>query len=246
MGSRGRASPSLRAELPPELLLPLNRCTSVASEDPMLLEAAGHHSANPSHAAEHACHNIPISGAQLPTSDQQPLQTYTRRARVGPDRVPRGVSAQRNSALADAPDAPEGSEQPFPPSPTVLNRDATTPAAPSPTAPQSSPGSLAAAKAKTAAFLSSIRLALQMPLSDMPPAVTNTATTQMMNTPRRSDRLASKPLNVAVRPSRKGEILAMKKLGVISNDARRGRQHHFKRIRRIPFFNNATAALCGG
>ncbi|CAN6344276.1 unnamed protein product [Urochloa humidicola] len=66
------------------------------------------------------------------------------------------------------------------------------------------------AKAATAAFLASLSRALQAPLAALPsrPAPLSPATA-----PRRSSRLANKPLNATVRPSKKGEVLVLRKLG---------------------------------
>nr|XP_034579445.1 skin secretory protein xP2-like isoform X1 [Setaria viridis] len=83
-------------------------------------------------------------------------------------------------------------------------------------APPASPGSCSAvAMAKTTAFLSSIRLALQEPLISRPPVQ---GTPNPVPAPRRSGRLASRTVNALVRPSKKGEILAMRKLGIISRE----------------------------
>lgn len=99
----------------------------------------------------------------------------------------------------------------------ATNEHAQTPCQP----PQPSPGSCsAAARAKTTKFLSSIRLALQAPLigatSQIGPPATNTA--NPVSAPRRSGRLANQALNALVRPSKKGEVLAMRKLGIIAPD----------------------------
>lgn len=44
----------------------------------------------------------------------------------------------------------------------------------------------------------------------------------MAQTPRCSKRLAAQPLNMAIRASKKGEVLAMKKLGIITHDHEAG------------------------
>nr|TKV92775.1 hypothetical protein SEVIR_9G182400v2 [Setaria viridis] len=74
---------------------------------------------------------------------------------------------------------------------------------------------VAAAKEKAAAFLASVRMAIQPPLAAEPPRQITPVTTSQT---RRSSRLAAQPLNTAVRASKKGEILAMKKLGIITQD----------------------------
>ncbi|CAO2211314.1 unnamed protein product [Urochloa humidicola] len=70
------------------------------------------------------------------------------------------------------------------------------------------------AKAATAAFLASVSQALQAPLATMP--TRGGAPVTPAGTPglRRSGRLASQPLNSMVRPSKKGGILVMRKLGL--------------------------------
>nr|CAB3453806.1 unnamed protein product [Digitaria exilis] len=75
--------------------------------------------------------------------------------------------------------------------------------------------------AKTSAFLAGITLATISPLLGNFPAVARvplptTATPGW----RRSGRLAAQPLNLTVRPSKKGEILAMKRLGFLCNGSR--------------------------
>nr|CAB3463346.1 unnamed protein product [Digitaria exilis] len=77
--------------------------------------------------------------------------------------------------------------------------------------------STAAAMAATSAFLASITLATQSPLISAVPTEARAAFPPTAPTPglRRSGRLASQPLNLTVRPSKKGEILAMKKLGFL-------------------------------
>lgn len=80
----------------------------------------------------------------------------------------------------------------------------------SPTAPPSADAALA----RTTAFLNSVRLALQAPLASRPAVTTPAAA----STPRRSGRLANQALNSTVRPSKKGEILVMKKLGIVPRE----------------------------
>ncbi|CAN6202321.1 unnamed protein product [Urochloa humidicola] len=74
------------------------------------------------------------------------------------------------------------------------------------------------AKAATAAFLASVSHALQALLADMPPRrdATRAAgpTPAAPETRRRSERLANEPLNASVRPSKKGEVMVMRKLGL--------------------------------
>ncbi|CAN6345196.1 unnamed protein product [Urochloa humidicola] len=74
---------------------------------------------------------------------------------------------------------------------------------------------LVEAKAATAAFLASVSRALQAPLASLPPRLSTTSPT---TTPRRSSRLASKPLNTTVRASKKGEVLVLRKLGLRPDD----------------------------
>ncbi|CAO2161977.1 unnamed protein product [Urochloa humidicola] len=73
------------------------------------------------------------------------------------------------------------------------------------------------AKAATAAFLASVSQALQAPLATMPPK--NATASQALDTPlRRSKRLTNQPLNSTVRASKKGEVLVMRKLGLLPDD----------------------------
>nr|XP_034585420.1 uncharacterized protein LOC117848198 [Setaria viridis] len=81
--------------------------------------------------------------------------------------------------------------------------------------PPPSPG--AAAMAKTSAFLTAVRLALQAPLA-IRATSGSVAHATAAPTPRRSGRLASQTQNVNVRPSKRGEVLVMKKLGIISRE----------------------------
>nr|TKW15366.1 hypothetical protein SEVIR_5G233400v2 [Setaria viridis] len=74
--------------------------------------------------------------------------------------------------------------------------------------------SFEAALVRMTAFLNSVCLALQAPLTARP-AITTPAAAP---TPRRSGRLANQALNSTVRPSKKGEILVMKKLGVVPRE----------------------------
>lgn len=71
---------------------------------------------------------------------------------------------------------------------------------------------LTVAKEKAAMFLDSVRLAFQVPLASRP------ATPAPSTATRRSGRLAKQALNIAIRPSKKGEVLAMRKLGIIPAD----------------------------
>nr|CAB3495640.1 unnamed protein product [Digitaria exilis] len=97
-------------------------------------------------------------------------------------------------------------EQPF--SCPVLARDVESPAS-------------AVAMAATTAFLTSITLTTQPPLLSNVPAEARIALPPASTpAPRRSDRLASNPLNLTVRPSRKGEVLAMKRLGFLGSQTR--------------------------
>jgi hypothetical protein len=66
-----------------------------------------------------------------------------------------------------------------------------------------------ATKATTAAFLASVRQALQVPLATLPAAPSPSTTT----TTRRSSRLAKDTMNSTVRASKKGEVLLMRRLG---------------------------------
>nr|CAB3470701.1 unnamed protein product [Digitaria exilis] len=95
--------------------------------------------------------------------------------------------------------------------------------------------------AATSAFLASITLATQSPLISAVPAEARVAFPPTAPTPslRRSGRLASQPLNLTVRPSKKGEILAMKRLGFLEattnnngniDDARKEFDRFFKEI----------------
>nr|CAB3462883.1 unnamed protein product [Digitaria exilis] len=80
--------------------------------------------------------------------------------------------------------------------------------------------------AATTAFLASITLATRPPLLSNVPAEARIAlppaSTPAPRRPGRSDRLASNPLNLTVRPSRKGEVLAMKRLGFLGSQTRDG------------------------
>ncbi|CAN6314316.1 unnamed protein product [Urochloa humidicola] len=67
------------------------------------------------------------------------------------------------------------------------------------------------AKAATAAFLASVSHALQVPLATMPPRPVSPS--PATPAPRRSNRLASQPLNSSIRASKKGEVLVLRKLG---------------------------------
>ncbi|CAO2162882.1 unnamed protein product [Urochloa humidicola] len=83
--------------------------------------------------------------------------------------------------------------------------------------------SLEEAKAATANFLASVSQALQVPLASMPArgrgnAAASIPTTPTTQGPRRSERLANQPLNSTVRPSKKGEVLVMHKLGLCQAD----------------------------
>lgn len=73
----------------------------------------------------------------------------------------------------------------------------------------------AQAKARTEAFIASVRLAQQAPLAAGPPKPTAPPPAQ---SPRRSTRLATNALNSAIRPSKKGELLTMKKLGILTQE----------------------------
>ncbi|CAN6174394.1 unnamed protein product [Urochloa humidicola] len=79
--------------------------------------------------------------------------------------------------------------------------------------------SLEEAKAATAAFLASVSQALQAPLASLPGCwgagvATPSSSSQATPDPRRSGRLDVQALNNTVRPSKKGEVLVMRKLGL--------------------------------
>lgn len=80
---------------------------------------------------------------------------------------------------------------------------------------------MAEAKAATARFLAGVRQAMQAPLASLPrrntPACTAAAPAKSV---RRSARLANQPLNSTVRASKKGEVLVLRKLGLLTNDTR--------------------------
>lgn len=161
------------------------------------------------HASEAPDEGTPRHGTPRDT----PLRTYSRRARsvpndsrstaehtrLQPQRTP-GASRATPAAESDLPVAdPATNHVPAqPPPPATMAED------------------VAAAKEKAAAFLASVRMAIQPPLAAEPPRQITPVTTSQ--TPRRSSRLAAQPLNTAVRASKKGEILAMKKLGIITQD----------------------------
>lgn len=73
----------------------------------------------------------------------------------------------------------------------------------------------AAAIAATSAFLAGITLAPRSPLLGAVPAGGLITEVPPLTNLRRSDRLAKQPLNLTVRPSKKGEVLTMKKQGFI-------------------------------
>ncbi|KAF8674304.1 hypothetical protein HU200_048128 [Digitaria exilis] len=118
---------------------------------------------------------------------------------------------------------------------------AASPAGESSTDTSNSPATDAAIAA-TSAFLAGITLATRSPLiRDLPgracvPIAAVAAATPSL---RRSSRLAGQPLNISVRPSKKGEILAMKRLGFLHpgntdaaniNDAQAKFDHFFNAI----------------
>ncbi|CAL4946299.1 unnamed protein product [Urochloa decumbens] len=74
------------------------------------------------------------------------------------------------------------------------------------------------AKAATAAFLASVSQALQVPLASLPERPAGTTVPTLTPVPRRSGRLAVQALNSNVRPSKKGEVLVMRKLGLCTAD----------------------------
>nr|CAB3469678.1 unnamed protein product [Digitaria exilis] len=83
----------------------------------------------------------------------------------------------------------------------------------------------AAAMAATTAFLAGITLATRSPLIRSIPGDARVAFTvpdNAVSMPRRSSRLPSQPLNVSVRPSKKGEILAMKRFGLLPEGVNSG------------------------
>nr|XP_034570132.1 uncharacterized protein LOC117834714 [Setaria viridis] len=100
-------------------------------------------------------------------------------------------------------------------------RASSSPSLPAPT------NEIDTAKAKTEAFLTSVRLALQQPLASRLAVPPTTAPTP---TPRRSGRLAKQTLNATVRPSKKGEVLAMKKLGIISREGEAEQVRNFDSV----------------
>ncbi|CAO2199130.1 unnamed protein product [Urochloa humidicola] len=73
------------------------------------------------------------------------------------------------------------------------------------------------AKAATAAFLASVSQALQVPLASLPPRSVTTLASPSTAL-RRSRRLANQPANSTVRLSKKGEMLVMRKLGLLPAD----------------------------
>jgi hypothetical protein len=137
------------------------------------------------------------------------------------------VRTERDRNLTDAERAHEpeehgaipsraGADKDVPSETEEQQRDVTTGAPPQATG-TTERDVTADAMAKTAAFLGTVRLAIQAPLAALPRL--SDAPTGPTPTPRRSGRLASQPPSaVPVRPSKKGEILAMKKLGIISRD----------------------------
>lgn len=96
--------------------------------------------------------------------------------------------------------------------PPLLSAEAAT------TTPQSP--STAAAIAATSAFLAGITLATRSPLIAEAPQQARVAVPRAKPAPstRRSERLANQSLNLTVRPSKKGEVLAMKRLGFLGNE----------------------------
>ncbi|CAN6271947.1 unnamed protein product [Urochloa humidicola] len=76
------------------------------------------------------------------------------------------------------------------------------------------------AKAATAAFLASVSQALQAPLATLPlrGSAAAPAASAQATPPRRSVRLANQPLNSTVRASKKGEVLVLRKLGLLPAD----------------------------
>lgn len=122
----------------------------------------------------------------------------------------------------------------FAPTPTSLTLAQTPPPA---QATERTPAT-AAAMAATTAFLAGISLATRSPLISAIPAPAALPVRQAPPAPklRRSGRLAQETLNLTVRPSKKGEILAMKRLGFIGkggcsiDDARREFERFFSKI----------------
>lgn len=165
-----------------------------------------------------------------------PLLTYQRRPKMWRTADP-PVTPTRLDFDQDGPEAPMGcwalpnsrrrtpqrprdkSGRPPTPShhlpspPVVLQQNASsTPPADS-TVPATP--STEAAIAATSAFLAGITLATRSPLiKDVPTKAQ--ALLPPPPGPRRSSRLSAQPLNMTVRPSKKGEVLAMMRLGFIS------------------------------
>lgn len=71
------------------------------------------------------------------------------------------------------------------------------------------------AKAATAAFLASVSQALQVPLASLPARHCVPPRTPAS---RRSERLAKNPLNASVRPSKRGEVLVLRRMGLCPPD----------------------------
>ena len=76
---------------------------------------------------------------------------------------------------------------------------------------------LAAATAATANFIASVRRALQAPLAQLPASRRTSSAVSPVKSQRRSNRIANQPLNSSVRPSKRGEVVLMRKLGILAD-----------------------------
>lgn len=116
--------------------------------------------------------------------------------------------------------------------------------------PTNSP-STAAAMAATTSFLAGITLATRSPLLSGIPTTVRAAPPPATPTPslRRSNRLASQPLNLTVRPSKKGEVLAMNRLGFIGKgepNIEEARKEYIKNLPALRDLLPVARGLSGG
>ncbi|CAL5070105.1 unnamed protein product [Urochloa decumbens] len=228
-GDRGEAGATSRFEFETvafEVQCPPRGLSHAVMEDPMRFESEALAPRLICFGTEPAvqCEDDGENG--LPTQTVTPakaMRTYRRR--------PRGAAAVDTAApptqqteltephgdeppISEAPDGPAQSEHATTPARRPVSHQASAPTKRPKTRTQPGP-TLEEAKAATAVFLASVSRALQVPLASMPargdaPPACNAATPGR----RRSDRLASQTFNSTVRPSKKGEILVMKKLGL--------------------------------
>ncbi|CAN6315049.1 unnamed protein product [Urochloa humidicola] len=147
-----------------------------------------------------------------------------------------------------APNLGHSCATPRPTSLRMLPGPALTPPIRGGSSPASPPGT-AAAMAATTAFLASVRAALQVPLADRRLVHLGNAMPAASGTvaplPRRSGRLAAQALNLTVRPSKKGEVLAMRKLGYTHKDeqAAQAASAEFDKFLKLPMQKKDFAAL---